>query len=471
MPPSEVTPNIIEDDDLIDELVNYMEDLTNKEIYYFQKWNFNSNPFDQRPFRGDSSSVKSRRNTTFKKILKEILISFNSYDHILFNAPSGAGKTFLLQELFAILNTPRINETLAKGLRERDNCKIAIIDGFTLRDRDKNERLNYLIESGVCNDNGQTIADIIIIDNFAPIHSFWHQLYPKYFGQSYLIASIQTSEFYYLEALKNQEIEIPFKEQMNEENQIQLRTNDPLEIFTRQLEVPEWTKEELIELLTIRITESGNEQVLQKFDVKFLDLLANNSLGLPGLCLDLALDVLKKAIAENLDELSSENLYNEFINQKFIKASDLLKAYQFRDQPKFLKDFDENIISIVNQLNKKTRKDLIKRLLISMGGYHIQTKQKWTVGTELEEYFNINDKAKASDFATSLSPTKLAIVLDKTQSTLSYHLNWFQNEEMIDIITPGSLTAFKKSQTSFDKMILPPSPFAQLFEIVLQMSP
>jgi len=468
MSPSPHTPNKIEDNDLIEDLVNYMEDITNKEIYYFQKWNFSTNPFDQRPFQGDNSSVKSRRNTTFKKILKEILVSFNSYDHIIFNAPSGAGKTFLLQELFAILNTPRINETLAKSLRDRERCKIAFIDGFVLRDIDKNERVQYLLESGVCNDNGQSNADIIIIDNFAPIHNFWHQLYPKYFSQSYLIASIQTSEYYYLEALKNQEIDLPFKEHMNEENQIQLRTNDPLEIFTRQLEIPEWNNEQLIELLTLRIVESGNEEVMKKFDSKFLDLLADNSLGLPGLCLDLALDVLKKAIAENLNDLTGENLYTDFIDSKFSKASNLLKAYQIRDQPRNLKNFDENIVTIINQLSKKTRKDLIKRLLISMGGYHIQTKQKWTVGTELEEYFNVNDRTKANDLATSLSPTKLALVLDKTQSTLSYHLNWFQNEEMIDIITPGSITAFKKSQTSFDKMILPPSPFAQLFEILLQ---
>ena len=471
MDPSPITPSKIEDDEFIDDLVNYMEDITNKEIYYFQKWDFNSNPFDQRSFRGDGSSVKSRRNTTFKKILKEILVSFNSYDHILFNAPSGAGKTFLLQELYAILNTPRINETLAKGLRERELCKIAFIDGFTLKEVDKMERINYLIESGVCDENGNAIADIIIIDNFAPIHNFWHQLYPKYFSQSYIIASIQTSEFYYLEALKNQEIELPFKEQMIEENQIQLRTNDPLEIFTRQLEVPEWNEEQLIELLKLRIAESGNEEVLRKFDEKFLQLLAENSLGLPGLCLDLALDVLKKAISENLADFSNEDSYKDFINQKFSKASNLLKAYQFKDQPKYLKEFDENTISIINQLTKKTRKDLIKRLLISMGGYHIQTKQKWTVGTELEEYFNINDKIKANDFASSLSPSKLAIVLDKTQSTLSYHLNWFQNEEMIDIITPGSISTLKKSQTSFDKMILPPSPFAQLFEILLQIGP
>ena len=471
MTPTPITPNTIQDDEFIDDLVNYMEDITNKEIYYFQKWSFQANPFDQRPFRGDSSSVKSRRNSTFKKILKEILVSFNSYDHILFNAPSGAGKTFLLQELFAILNTPRINETLAKGLRERENCKIAFIDGFILRDTDKIERINYLIEAGVCNEAGNTIAGIIIIDNFAPIHSFWHELYPKYFGQSYIIASIQTAEFYYLEALKNQELELPFKEQMIEENQIQLRTNDPLDIFTKQLEVPEWNKEQLIELLTLRISESTNADVLKKFDFKFLELLAENSLGLPGLCLDLALDVLKKAISENLNDLSNEQDYKLFINKKFQKASNLLKAFQFKDQPRFLKEFDDNTISIINQLSKKTRKDLIKRLLISMGGYHIQTKQNWTVGTDLEEYFNVNDKLKANDFALSLSPTKLAIVLDKTQSTLSYHLNWFQNEEMIDIITPGSLSAFKKSQTSFDKMILPPSPFAQLFEILLQMGP
>ncbi len=258
---------------------------------------------------------------------------------------------------------------------------------------------------------------------------------------------------------------------MIEENQIQLRTNDPLDIFTKQLEVPEWNKEQLIELLTLRISESTNADVLKKFDFKFLELLAENSLGLPGLCLDLALDVLKKAISENLNDLSNEQDYKLFINKKFQKASNLLKAFQFKDQPRFLKEFDDNTISIINQLSKKTRKDLIKRLLISMGGYHIQTKQNWTVGTDLEEYFNVNDKLKANDFALSLSPTKLAIVLDKTQSTLSYHLNWFQNEEMIDIITPGSLSAFKKSQTSFDKMILPPSPFAQLFEILLQMGP
>ena len=469
MDPSPITPSRIEDDEFIDDLVNYMEDITNKEIYYFQKWDFETNPFDQRPFRGDNSSVKSRRNTTFKKILKEILISFNSYDHILFNAPSGAGKTFLLQELYAILNTPRINETLSRGLRERENCKIAFIDGFTLKDLDQNERINYLIECGICDDKGNTIADIILIDNFAPIHNFWHQLYPKYFSQSYLISSIQTSEYFYLEALKNQEIELPFKEQMAEENQIQLRINDPLEIFTRQLDVPEWDHQQLVELLSLRITESGNEDVLKKFPTNFLDLIAQNSLGLPGLCLDLALDVLKKAIAENLNDLLDESMYNKFINQTFSKAANLLKAFQFKDQPKYLKDFDENTISILNQLTKKTRKDLIKRLLISMGGYHIQTRQKWTVGTELEDYFNVNDKLKANDFATSLSPTKLAIVLDKTQSTLSYHLNWFQNEEMIDIITPGTITAFKKSQTSFDKMILPPSPFAQLFEILLQI--
>ncbi len=469
MTPAPITPSTIEDDEFIDDLVNYMEDITNKEIYYFQKWDFNINPFDQRPFRGDRSSVKSRRNTTFKKILKEILISFNSYDHILFNAPSGAGKTFLLQELYAILNTPRINDTLSKSLRERQNCKIAFIDGFTLKDLDQNERVNYLIETGICNEEGSTIADIILIDNFAPIHNFWHQLYPKYFSQSYLIASIQTSEYFYLEALKNQEIELPFKEQMAEENQIQLRTNDPLEIFTRQLDVPEWDHEQLVELLTLRITESGNEEVLKKFNPKFLDLIAQNSLGLPGLCIDLALDVLKKAIAENLPDLVDESNYTKFINQTFSKAATLLKAFQYKDQPKYLKEFDDNTISIINQLTKKTRKDLIKRLLISMGGYHIQTKQKWTVGTELEEYFNVNDKLKANDFATSLSPTKLAVVLDKTQSTLSYHLNWFQNEEMIDIITPGTITAFKKSQTSFDKMILPPSPFAQLFEILLQI--
>ena len=206
-----VTPNTIEDDEFIDDLVNYMEDIANKEIYYFQKWSFESNPFDQRPFRGDKSSVKSRRNTTFKKILKEILVSFNSYDHILVNAPSGAGKTFLLQELFAILNTPRINETLSKGLREKDNCRIAFIDGFTLRDVDKSERINYLIESGVYNETSDSYADIIIIDNFAPIHSFWHELYPKYFGQTYIISSILTAEYYYLEALKKLEIEQPFK--------------------------------------------------------------------------------------------------------------------------------------------------------------------------------------------------------------------------------------------------------------------
>lgn len=471
MSPTPVTPNKIEDDDFIEDLVNYMEDIANKEIYYFQKWDFQSNPFEQRPFQGDNSSIKSRRNTTFKKILKEILVSFNSYDHILFNAPSGAGKTFLLQELFAILNTPRINQTLAKGLREREKCKIAFIDGFTLRDIDKNERINYLIECGVLNEDDMNFADIIIIDNFAPIHSFWHELYPKYFGQSYIIASIQTSEFYYLEALKNQEIDLPFKEQMIEENQIQLRTNDPLEIFTRQLELPEWDQEQLIELLTLRITESGNEEILKKFDSKFLVLLANNSLGLPGLCLDLALDVMKKAIAENVYELQDEDLYKAFIDPKFSKAAYLLQAYKCKDQPKYLKEFDDNTISVINQLTKKTRKDLIKRLLISMGGYHIQTKQKWTVGTELEDYLNINDRTKANDFALSLSPTKLAIVLDKTQSTMSYHLNWFQNEEMIDIISPNTISSFKKSQTSFDKMILPPSPFAQLFEILLQISP
>jgi hypothetical protein len=469
MSPTSITPNTIEDNELIEDLVNYMEDFTNKEIYYFQKWNFKTNPFDQRPFFGDQSSVKSRRNFTFKKILKELLISFNSYDHILFKAPSGAGKTFLLQELFAILNTPRINVSLAKGLREKESCKIAMIDGFVLRDIDKNERINYLIENGVCNEESSPIADIIIIDNFAPIHNFWHQVYSKYFSQSFLIASIQTSEYYYLEALKNQEIGLPFKEQIQDENKIQLRTNDPLEIFTKQLDVPEWNHEELIELLRIRIQEASPDNGLEKFEPNFLELLAKNSLGLPGLCLDLALDVLKKAIALNLDELKAENQYLEFINSKFFKAANLLKAFQLKDQPKYLKQFDDSTISIVNQLSKKTRKDLMKRLLVSMGGYHIQTKQKWTVGTELEDYFNSNDNLKANDFATSLSPTKLATVLDKTQSTLSYHLSWFQNEEMIDIITPNSISAFKKNQSSFDKIILPPSPFAQLFEIILQI--
>ena len=462
---------VIEDEELIDGLIDFMDKFSTNEIYYYQKWNFNENPFDQRAFGGDRSSVKSRRINVLMNIIKELVVLFKGHNHILFKSPSGSGKTFLLQEIFALVNNSKFNESLSKNLQKKESVTIAIIDGFILRDLEQNERMNYLVEQNVCSLNGQKFADIVIIDNFAPLHKIWHQFYPKFFGQSFLIASIQTSEFAYLEALKNKEIDIPFRENMVDETQIKLTTSDPLDIFTKNIELQEWTLEELEELLKLRIENSNSENGFKYFSKEFFSLVAKNSLSLPGLCLDIASEILKRAITDNLHDLTDKNILEMYIGQNFVKASELFNAFKLKDKPKLLKEFNESTISIINQLNKKTRKDLMKRLLIAMGGYHIQTNLRYTVGTNLDDYFNTNDLSKANDLANSLSPTKLAIVLDKTQSTLSYHLNWFQNEEMLGLHTATTVQVLKKSQTSFDKFIMPSSPFFQLFEIILQMNP
>lgn len=470
---TKIDPNYssIDDKEFIDDIEGFIEDFTNKNLNYFSKWGFKDNPFDQRPFNGDNSSVGSRRSNSIKILIKELLISFKSYDHILLKAPAGAGKSFLLQEFFAILNNPSINKTLSDKMPNHDSFSIAMIDGFIYKDLGEKERSNYLIENKIINSETGKNADVIIIDNFAPLYEFWHQLYPKYLGQSFIIASIQTSEYMFLESLKNPDIDIPIRESIFNESQIQLKTSDPLEIFSNNINVPIWSETELKELLKLRILNSHQYEKTDQFSSKFFNIIAKYCLGLPGLCLDLAQDILKNAISQDMPDLTDGGVINNLMDKKFERATKILEAFKIKDYPNKLKHVEEPIFSIVNQLNKKTRKDLIKFLLISMGGYHIQTKRQLTVGTDLNHFFSANNSESVRLLAKSLSPTQLAIVLDKKQSTMSYHLNWFQNEDMIDIIQPTSIQAFKNVPTAFEKIILPPSPYAQLFEYILQISP
>jgi hypothetical protein len=463
--------NSILDDEFIDDIEEFIEEFSSTNINYYAHWGFTSNPFDQRPFTGGKSSVKSRRSESIKILIKELLLAFNSFDHILIKAPAGAGKSFLLQEFFVSLNTDRINKKISEKLPNRDSCSISMIDGFTYKELEAEEKRNYLIERNVFDDETNSFADILIIDNFAPLYEFWHELYPKYFGQSFIIASIQTSEFCFLDALKDPTMDIPIKESLTEQSQIQLRTSDPLEIFPTQINIPIWSESELVELLNLRVSDSHPEKHPKNISQEFYSIIAKNSLGLPGLCLDLAGDVLKKAISKEIEELIDEEIIHGLIDDKFAKARSILYLFKNIDNPKVNRHYDEEIKSIVNQLTKKTRKDLIKFLLISMGGYHIQTKQNWSIGTDLNQYFSSKNNNSVKLLAKSLSPTQLAIILDKKQSTLSYHLDWFREKDMIEIIKAHSINAFKNVPMNFDKIVLPPSPYSQLFEYILQLSP
>ena len=407
------------DDDFIDDIEDFIEEFSTTNINYFTNFGFSKDPFDQRPFTGDRITVKSRRSESIKILIKELLISFNSFDHILIKAPAGAGKSFLLQEFFASLNTNRINKKISEKLPNRNSCTISMIDGFTFKDLEQNEKRNYLAEKNVFNEESNSYADIIIIDNFAPLYEYWQNLYPKYFGQSFIIATIQTSEFFFLDALKDPSIDIPIKEGLTDQSQIQLRTTDPLEIFTTEVALPIWKENELIELLRLRVSNSHPEQNPTIFSPDFYEKIAKNSLGLPGLCLDLAEDVLKKAITNNLTDLKNEESIHGLIDEKFERATKILTLIVNRDNKKISNEFGEDIKSIANQLNKKTRKDLIKFLLISMGGYHNQTKQNWSVGTDLNQYFSSKYNMNVKLLAKSLSPTHLALILDKKPSHLS----------------------------------------------------
>ncbi|MHA2365520.1 MAG: hypothetical protein ACXAC7_16305, partial [Candidatus Hodarchaeales archaeon] len=288
------------------------------------------------------------------------------------------------------------------------------------------------------------------------------------FNQSFIIASLQTSEHVYLEALNDTSLDVPFRSPSNNTSvSLSGTSNSPLELFTRVIDLPNWSKIELLELLEMRILQA-NPQGLHYFTDNILNKLVDFSLGLPGLCLDLVKETVKKAISNNLESLQEEIVFN-LIDPSYSRASTILKAFLLRNKPNELKKFGDSIQHIVNQITKKTRKDLIRFLLISLGGYHIQTRQSLEVGVSIEEYFTVNDTTKAETLARSLSPRQLAVCLEKKPSTLTYHLNWFQETDMITLITPSTIPALR--QTTFDKIVLPQSPFAQLFEIILTHSP
>ncbi|MHA2366587.1 MAG: hypothetical protein ACXAC7_21705, partial [Candidatus Hodarchaeales archaeon] len=198
MPDPTNSSDFFEDDDFLDELVDFVEDYATKELYFYQKWNFSRDPFDQRGFKGPASSVRSRRTSMIKLLTRELLREFTQYNHILIKAPDGAGKSFLMQDLYGVLKSQKVNETLIKSLK-LDHCNISFLNGYLYRDKNKQERQQYLIDRGIIEKDGQTSADIVIIDNFGPLETLWQDLYIRCFNQSFIIASLQTSEHVYLE--------------------------------------------------------------------------------------------------------------------------------------------------------------------------------------------------------------------------------------------------------------------------------
>lgn len=474
MPPAHKSSGTIEDDALIDDLVGFVEDLTTKELYFYQKWNFQANPFEHRSFEGDRSSVQTRRQISIKKLLEALIRSYNAFDHILLKGATGAGKSFLLQEFYAALTTPRLNQSLVQSFRElpTTTCRVAMIDGAEYADRDTTKRIEYLVEAGVIDEQENPCSDIVIIDNFASLQSFWQNLYDRYLPNAFIIASIQTAELVYLKALQSNK-EVPFRQVDIQPTTIALPTSDPLDQFTREIEIPSWSQSELVDLLKIRIQLANPTDGLNYFTEEILAEISQRSLGLPGLCLDLAQETFKRAINKDLQGIRDLSQLEALVDPNFAKASTILAAFLQRDDERKLRIFPEEIQSVVTQLTKKTRKELIRFLLVSLGGYHVHTRQAWRVGTAVEDYFSPNETTKATLLAKSLSPSQLAVYLEKKQSTLSYHLNWFQEKEMLSIITSSSIPALRTGQVhpTGDKIVLPPTPFAQLFEIILSQNP
>jgi energy-coupling factor transporter ATP-binding protein EcfA2/DNA-binding MarR family transcriptional regulator len=422
----------------------------------FKHYGYSSNPFFRPDKWPDNSDYKKLfgtdlfiQNVFEKDFLREFVNAITENKYFLIRGPSGIGKSTISELFYSLLST-------SKDFASNIKNQLGIENYYTLKlnfetenwKYETNERLDRIKNQldGI-RPSEKFDATFLIIDNIAEISDCWTEitdLFNEYFGYFFIVGTIKISEYLFLDYYR--------KKSLNEKANTVDRF---IEAFSIVKDVPLWPVLKIRELLEKRVKLSSNPESF-KIDPEVFREIAGLSSGVPQIGLGL-FDRLFSLAFEN-DKISSFTLE---VAQNLLTFDYINKLREFNlisraSEPGA--EAPQSIKKLYNDLTKDTRKTIITSLISAYGGVKLRIGKypSLNIDTHLKKI------AKNAIKDLPMIPSRLSEEVAKGASTITYHLDWLENQglvtrsmqdekEKIVLLKESSIELFEILSTSFNR--------------------
>ena len=464
----------LEDDD---ELTQSLLDTINNETEFsiYQRFGFPVNPF-LRPKQWLTSSTADTINIGkmwVKDALseREIFIAFlkacKESKFMLLRGPTGIGKTSLIDYIHSMLVREKVKPKVIEAfsspnytIKDYDVMKLDLESTYWDIPVDtRKEQIENLLKAEKVNrikHNKALDITIVLLDNIVGISDCWDtitRVFESYLGQIHIIGTAKISEWMFLDSYWQKNVDERTKH---------------VKLFIQSFEViydlHSWTERDIVNLLNNRL-DLAIDKSEPIFDEVAKNFIVQLAFGIPQLALRMIDEVLvsgwKDQRLEKYDINAVKNLMSPDKVEELLITSQIGRAAGFDSEPP--EDLKRTYQGLVRG---STRRKIITTLTSAYGGIKVQTGHYLnTVSNELilqlakDAIQNLpmsqNRLCKEIEGSSTKKDLKTAKKSSKDEedeeldtikpSTMSYHLNWLEENKLI----------VRKTQEDKENLILP----------------
>ncbi|OLS27422.1 MAG: hypothetical protein HeimC3_04210 [Candidatus Heimdallarchaeota archaeon LC_3] len=416
----------------------------------FNHYGYSSNPFIRHEKWSDNNDYKKLfgtnlfvNNDFIIDILRDFVNAVSQNEYFLIRGPSGIGKSTISDVFYSLLSTSNDFKTKIKERLDIDNYNVLKLNFETENWKyEINERLSRIKDQ--LEENRPTKkfdVTFLVIDNIAEISDCWTEitkLFDENFGYFLIVGTIKISEYLYLEYFRKK---YP--------TQRSLMVDSFLDAFKNIKDLQLWSVSKINELLQKRISLSSYSKSFN-IDPEVLTELAELSSGIPHI----GLGLLEKLFILGYEDNKIHNFTLK--NTRKLLTDDHINRLREYNLISRVSESDtgppQSIKRLYNDLTKQTRKSIITNLVSAYGGIKLQTGRY----PSLKIDNHLQGIAKDAIKDLPMIPSRLSEEVDKVASTITYHLDWLENQGLVT----------RTMQNEKEKIILLKESSIELFEIL-----